>query len=107
MSNELTIDALIKDLEELQLQEAAIIRLIKNLREREEREIQAEHRTPAPITVGSRVRILNKPTKWNLGSPVSAKDRLATVTKITDRRVYIKTDNGVVTWRDRRNLETL
>lgn len=98
-----SIDELVKQLEELQLQEALVIERIKRIREKEQQSAKPERPN---LDVGSRVRIIN-PTRRNITSPISVKDKFGTVTKVTDKRVFFTTDNGVNTRRDRKNLEVL
>ncbi len=96
-----TIDELLTKLESLQLQEATIIEQIKKLREKENNNIDQSFRS---IDVGSRVYVVNGPIKRNLTSPTSAKDRVGTVIKVTEKRVQLTTDNGVTAWRAHKNV---
>lgn len=104
MSSESNIDKLVHELEQLQLREATIIKQIKKIRERQQQEATT---TGQELSIDSRVRIINKPAKPTLTSPVSPKDWTGTVTNVTTTRVYLTTDNGVETWRARKNVRAL
>jgi hypothetical protein len=56
--------------------------------------------------IGDRVRITN-PMRGLIGRPVIDRDRVRTVTKITRKRVFLQTDNGVNTNRAPENLQWL
>jgi hypothetical protein len=60
------------------------------------------------IQPGDRIRILNKvnkPTSWNPNTFWdSTVAKTGTVTAVTTNRIYFTTDNGVHTWRSRRNI---
>jgi hypothetical protein len=60
---------------------------------------------------GDRVYIKNeirKPSNWKTyNNWTAAKERYATVTEVTDARVFFTTDNGVDTWRQRKNLKRI
>jgi hypothetical protein len=97
---------LIGKLRTLQLEEAAIIAQIEQL--------SSEVTPAAPtqrvngIARGDRVRIKNrvrKPATWtNEVEWTEAKERLATVTRVTPEQVHFVTDNGTRTWRAPNNL---
>ena len=60
------------------------------------------------FAIGDRVRILNeirKPAIWDNRKPwITSEARQATVTRVRGQQVFIVTDNGVSTWRKRKNL---
>ena len=102
MSEDDKIATLIKKLKELRVQETKVLRQLEQAYEQKGNRQQA-------YCVGDRVYItsrVKKPTSssdsWN-----SYDERRATVTKVVDEKVYIKTDNGTETWRDKKNLQLL
>ena len=61
-------------------------------------------RNTREVRPGDRVRIKNKISQVT-GREVEERDRLATVTSVGIRRIYIKTDSGIETWRAPKNLD--
>jgi hypothetical protein len=106
MSSEQTIDELVHELEALQIREANIIKQIKKIREKQQREVGVGT-TAQVLTTGCRIRVLNKPTKPSLTAPASPRDKVGTVTSITTARVYFTTDNGVNTYRAHKNVQVV
>ena len=64
--------------------------------------------TATIIQPGDRIRILNtikKPITWPPSIPwIPSAAKTATVTAVINNRIYFTTDNGVHTWRSRRNI---
>jgi hypothetical protein len=63
-------------------------------------------REAARYYIGDRVRITN-PMCSLIGRPVANQDWVRTVTKITRKRVFLQTDNGINTNRAPENLQRL
>ena len=63
------------------------------------------------IAEGDRVRVKNrvrKPATWTSETEwTEAKERLATVTRVTKEQIHFVTDNGTRTWRAPNNLRRL
>jgi hypothetical protein len=61
------------------------------------------------IRIGDRVRIRNKIRKPATAGPSwsEARERFATVTKVTTEQVHVVTDNGTKTWRAPNNLQLI
>jgi hypothetical protein len=92
------LDKLIQQLETLRVQEDTLLRQIIQARARESQQGHSKNgsREAARYYIGDRVRITN-PTRGLIGRPVTDRDRVGTVTKITRKRVFLQTDNGVNT----------
>jgi hypothetical protein len=99
--NETDIDRLLTELTALKIR---VDRL-----ETEQRGDQASLNGERKIQVGDRVKIRNKvrkPTTWPKDKAwTEPLERQATVTRITNDRVYITTKNGTHTWRHLNNLK--
>ena len=104
-----SVDELIRQLETLRIQEDTLLRQIIQARARESQQGQGTNgadREAARYYIGDRVQITN-PTRGLIGRPVTDRDRVGTVTKITRKRVFLQTDNGVNTNRAPENLQRL
>ena len=108
------LNKLIKELEELQIRQEAVIRKIRA--STEEASSSADRSAPtAPeqgtrepsFTVGSKALIKNRLGHVPFGRRSSIKDRIGLVTKITKKRVHITTANGGETSRAPHNLRHL
>jgi hypothetical protein len=54
--------------------------------------------------VGDRVRITTTRSSRPQGAAATERDYTATVTRVTESRIYIRTDNNFYTWRARTNV---
>jgi hypothetical protein len=110
MSNE-SVDDLISQLETLRIQEASVLQRLVTARERETRartrSSQGARTTRdaegEAFRIGDRVQVTNR-VRVPIGRTVTINDRRATVTHITQTRIYFLTNNGNSTWRARTNL---
>lgn len=105
-----SVDELILQLERLRVREDALLRQIVQARARESQERQ-ENSTgadseAASYRIGDRVRVTNQ-SRGILGRQVTDRDRVGTVTKITKKRVFLRTDNGTSTNRAPENLRRI
>ena len=99
MPTEPTVDELIQQLERVHIEEARIVEQIKQERLREGRRTPVAVAIGVPLAgvttngfrIGQRVRVNNVRDERN--------HLQGTVTKVTDTRVYLRTDNGYTTWR--------
>ena len=113
-------DDLVRELAALRLREAEVVRLLEAARREATR--RESRRPAAPIrvdrgsvgvflSVGDKIIILNpvnKPRNWEEGRHWDGGEaRLATITRLEGDKVYFSTDNGVNTWRHRRNVKRL
>jgi hypothetical protein len=104
-----SVDELIRQLEMLRIQEDTLLRQIIQARARESQQGQGTNganREAARYYIGDHVRI-TKPTRGLIGKPETDRDRVGTVTKITRKRVFLQTDNGINTNRVPENLQRL
>ena len=114
-----SVQELIESLRTLRVQEERIIERIEIATERE-RTSAARRAAPTesqdhdnqPINVGDRVYITNKvrkPATWGLTRETwsAYKERHAVVTRVESNKVYVRTDNGVDTWRAPGNLRRI
>jgi hypothetical protein len=108
------IQELIKELKRLQLREAAIVSLIERTNAgRNDNEVSAERDSVTiehGIERGDRIRIKNqvkKPVNWGEDFWEYQQARVATVTFVTNDRIYFVTDNGIKTWRAPHNVERI
>jgi hypothetical protein len=104
-----SIDELIRQLETLRIIEDTLLWQIIQARARESQQghgTNGADREAARYYIGDRVRITN-PMRGLIGRPVTDRDRVGTVTKITRKRVFLQTDNGVNTNRAPENLQRL
>lgn len=109
MSDDDKIATLIKKLKDLRVQETGLLRQIEEAyRQRENERNDGDTRTSTYRT-GDRVYITNR-IRRPVSSPDSWTDqdeRRATVTRVVNDKVFIKTDNGTETWRANKNLRLL
>ena len=110
MSEEETVDQLIRKLKEIKVQESKILDQLEEARSRETRRArQASIVTadPNPFKKGDQVKILNKIRlpKSKQGRPATSDDRIAVVTDIKGDKVHFIIDNGTKTWRLHKNLQ--
>ena len=102
------VDDLIRELEGLRLQQArSRIRQQEILSELTENVIQEAEEISPTFTVGDRVRITTTRNSRPHGGAATERDYTATVTRVTDSRIYVRTDNGCHTWRARTNVTLL
>jgi hypothetical protein len=103
-----SVDELIRQLEMLRIQEDTLLRQIIQARARESQQGHSTNgaREAARYYIGDCVRITN-PTRGLIGRPVTDRDRVGTVTKITRKRVFLQTDNGINTNHAPENLQRL
>jgi len=103
-----SVDDLIRELRDLEIQQAAIVRRLAaaRARERETRETGAASVPRADFCIGDRVEITNE-VKSFFGRPVNINDRRGTVTKLTQQRVVIQTYNGAMVYRAPINVRRL
>ena len=106
------LNKLIKQLEDLQIRQEAVIKKIRQVSSTEEAQAadrstaSAPQETDTPFRVGQRVLIKNKLGQI-LGRRPSIKDRAGTVTRLTKKRVHIKTCNDNDTSRAPHNIISL
>jgi cell division septum initiation protein DivIVA len=103
-----SVDELIQQLEALRVQEDTLVQQIIQARARENQ--QQEQNTSAGVDrvaadygIGDRIRIVNQ-SHGLIGKAVTKCDWVRTVTKITRKRVFLRTDNGTNTNRAHENL---
>jgi hypothetical protein len=104
-----SVDELIRQLETLRVQEDTLLQQIIQARARESQQGQGTNsadREAARYYIGDHVRITN-PMRGLIGRPVTDRDQVRTVTKITRKRVFLQTDKGVNTNRAPKNLQWL
>lgn len=107
-----SVDVLISRLEDLRIQEAAILRDLKAARLRESREkgdASCDRPRPTETTdyrIGDIVEITNK-IKAPFGRSLNIGDRRGQVVKITRKRVFLQTENGSTTNRAPHNLRLI
>jgi hypothetical protein len=104
-----SVDELIRQLETLRVQEDTLLQQIIQARARESQQGHGRNgadREAARYYIGDRVRITN-PSHSLISRPVTDIDWVGTVTKITRKRVFLQTDNGVNTNRAPENLQRL
>ena len=110
------LDELIKELEDLQIQQEAVIKKIRQRASTEEapqsadqstRQAASTSETKSSFHAGQRVLIKNRLGHLPFGRKASIKDRVGTVTKITQKRVHITTVNNTETSRAPHNLTRL
>jgi hypothetical protein len=110
-----TVEELIVELQQLRLQETAIIAELREATREQINQVQdidVDVDQPAigfALTRGSRVRIKNRVRRPATAGPAwnENRERLATVTRVTVDQVHIVTDNGTRTWRAPNNLALL
>jgi len=95
-----SVDELIRELRDLEIQQAAIVRRLAaaRMREREARKVKAARAPCADFCIGDRVEITNE-VKSFFGRPVTINDRCGIVTKLTVQHVVIQTNNGATVYR--------
>ena len=106
-----TFEELIEELQALRIRENAIIAQLEeaNNRQRTDNTTNEQAATAKGLKRGDRVRIRNKIRKPATAGPTwsEARERLATVTRVTTDQVHITTDNGTRTWRGPNNLQLI
>ena len=126
MPNSPPLTTLIEQLRQLRLQSATIRQqeedILEQIQQRaiqeaatrsvvlsEEIVIAQRVRSPRNLRVGDRVRITNSIDRLIKDRAPTEQDRLATVIEIREisRRVVIRTDSNIVTWRYSKNLTHL
>ena len=109
-----TVDDLITQLQNIRIEEAAILEQLKAARVQElqdrkpvypRRTVDGTRKTvdPNPFKSGDRVKITNK-VRLPRGRAITPEDRLATVNNVEGDKVYFTTDNDTTTWRLHHNL---
>ena len=111
------LNELIKELEDLQIRQETIIKKIRRASTEETPQRSVDQSAPSSsqqdsdtenfIRVGQRVLIKNRLGHIPIGRSSSIKDRAGTVTKVTKKRVQVKTYNGAETSRAPHNLTRL
>ena len=108
------LNKLIKELEGLQIRQEVIIKKIRaSTEEAQAADRPASSRTTqekddrSSFQVGQKVLIKNRLGHLSFGQKASIKDRAGTVTKLTRKRVHIKTCNGNDTSRAPQNITLL
>jgi hypothetical protein len=96
-----SIDELIRQLEALHVQEDTLVQQIIQVRARENQQQEQNtsagvDRVAADYRIGDHVRIVNQ-SRGLISKAVTKCDRVGTVTKITRKRVFLRTDNGTNT----------
>ena len=126
MPNSSPLTTLIEQLRQLRIQSATIRQqeedIFEQIRQRANQEaatrsvvlseeivIAQRVRSPRNLRIGDRVRITNSIDRIIRGREPTEEDRLATVTEIREisRRVVIRTDSNIITWRYSKNLTHL
>jgi hypothetical protein len=99
-----SVEDLIRELSNLRLQfHARQEEILSDLREAALQETEAI----PDYEVGDRVRITTTRSSRPQGLAATDRDYTATVTRVTDSRIYIRTDNNFYTWRARTNVTLL
>ena len=107
------LDKLVKELEDLQIRQEAVIKKIRQVSSTEEAQAadrstaSAPQETDTSFRTGQRVLIKNRIGQLPFGRRPSIKDRAGTITKITKKRIHITTCNGTDTSRAPHNISTL
>jgi hypothetical protein len=102
-----SVEELIKQLSNLRLQyRARQEEILSEIREAELRE-EAEDEATDDYRVGDRVRITTTRASRPEGATANERDRTATVTRVAESRIYLRTDNNFDTWRARSNITPL
>jgi len=117
LMEERTFEELIEELRELRIRETAVITQLEQVNARArtstlETNTSGSNRTAviaSGLKRGDRVRIRNKVRRPATAGPTwsEARERSATVTRVTPDQVYITTDNGTKTWRGPNNLQLI
>lgn len=100
-----SVDDIIRELQRLEIRQRILLGELSTAtaNERQARGEQSP-RASTDFAIGDRVVITNNVPKKPLGRNVTTRDRRGTVYKITEFRVFLKTDNGNKTNRARHNL---
>ena len=113
MDNKEELNKLIKQLEDLQIQQEAVIKKIRGV-STEETPPGGDRPTPTgsketegSFRVGEKILIKNRLGHITLGRRASIKDRVGSIIKITNKRIHIKTYNGSDTSRAPHNVTRL
>jgi hypothetical protein len=100
------LNELIGKLKVLKIEEASILAQIAQLND----SVSEEERVNG-IAKGDRVRVKNrvrKPATWTSTTEwTEAKERVATVTRVTQDQIHFVTENGTRTWRAPNNVQRL
>jgi len=107
-----TFEELIEELQALRIRENAIIAQLEGAKNKARTGINpssTQAATANGLQRGDRVRIKNKIRRPATAGPTwnEARERLATVTRVTTDQVHITTDNGTKTWRGPNNLQLI
>ena len=115
MGDDDPIGTLIKELKELRLRETELINRIEQANRQRQggrtssSDKHVNHGRLTALRKGDRVYIKNNirrpvfpPSNWTVYD-----ERRATVTRVDEDKIFIKTDNGNSTWRARKNLSVL
>jgi hypothetical protein len=107
-----SVEELIRQLEALRVREDTLVQQIIQARARENQQQEQNtgagvDRAAADYRIGDRVRIVNQSRGLIGKAPVTECDWVGTVTKITRKRVFLRTDNGTNTNRAPENLRQL
>jgi hypothetical protein len=117
-NNNDTIRNLIEELRQLRLQEQVVLdnldRILTNNDNVAARPVtRLQNHPPEPphpldtgFNIGDRIAITNKITK-PVNRPANRGDRVGVITKIENRRISIRTNNGNNTWRAPNNIRKL
>jgi hypothetical protein len=99
------LDALIKELKELRLKEAAVIERIEAVTRRGSERLVEK----GAYEAGDRIYINNNIRRPLRASPnwSAASERRATVTDVKGDRVHFVTDNGTKTWREQKSVRAI
>ena len=107
------LNELLKELEDLQIQQEAVVKKIRQASteeapqpKRADQSARSQSAAEDPFQVGQKVLIKNRLGQI-LGRTPSIKDRVGTVVKITKKRIHIKTINGSDTSRAPHNVTRL
>jgi len=102
------VDDLIRQLRDLEIQQATLVRRLAaaRTRERAAREAETAHVPRANFCIGDRVKITNE-VKSLFGRSININDRRGTVTKLTAQCVVIQTFNRATVYRAPANVRRI
>jgi len=102
------VDDLIRQLRDLEIQQAALVRRLSaaRTRERAARDAKTARVPHTNFCIGDRVEITNG-MKGLFGRSVTINDRRGTVTKLTSQHVIIQTFNGATVYRAPANVRRI
>jgi 16S rRNA G1207 methylase RsmC len=95
MTND-SVDELIAKLQRVRLEENSLLNQLVSARARETNNTET-------FVVGTRVYIVNRISKF-AGRTANENDRRSIVTSVNRSGIYVRTVNGILTWRIRSNL---